>query len=234
MDMPRTAQLETHVLGSMGMFVWMSNGSLLSRRAGGGGRLKETWFPEGRGSGKVLVNRADFEQGRLDFNSVSGGFRKGETLPRVQLLREWMLEVWLWKEDSGGAACIFFQEPRQGPLKTTWGKFFLAADPQVTASRIPPSPTWAGLWSPPWLLPLHVPPLTEQILPPLSQGTHGQAPCRAAHGGCRLAPGGHPAWALRTEAHPALTPSVPSSPMSAVCSSAIPEHLLCARPWARC
>lgn len=30
-------------------------------------------------------------------------------------LREWMLELWVWKEDSGGAACIFFQEPRRGP-----------------------------------------------------------------------------------------------------------------------
>lgn len=57
MDMPRTAQLETHILGSMGTFVRTSNGSLLSRRAGGGGRLKGTWFHEGRGSGQVLVSR---------------------------------------------------------------------------------------------------------------------------------------------------------------------------------
>lgn len=54
-----------------------------------------------------------------------------------------MLELSVWKEDSGGAACVFFQEPGRGPLETTGGKFFLAADPQVTASGLPPSPAWA-------------------------------------------------------------------------------------------
>ena len=231
MHMPRTAQLETHVLGSVGTFVRMSNGSLLSRRAGGGGRLKETWFPEGRGSGKVLVNRE--KVGLILILSLGASGRE-----RLFLGCSYS-ESGCWSCGCGrrilGVLHVFsFRSLGEAPLKITWGKFFLAADPQVTASRIPPSPAWAGLWPPPWLLPLHVPPLTEQILPPLSQGTHGQAPCRAAHGGCRLAPWGHLAWALRTEAHPALTPSVPSSPMSAVCSSAIPEHLLCARPWARC
>lgn len=115
MDMPRTAQLETHVLGSMGMLVRMSNGSLLSRRAGGGGRLKGTWFHEGRGSGQVLVNRE--KEGLILILSLGASGRERFFLGCTDLTG-WMLGLWVWKEDSGGAACMFFQEPRRGPMKT--------------------------------------------------------------------------------------------------------------------
>ena len=139
MGMSRTAQLDTHVLGSMGTFVRMSNGSLLSRSAGGGGRLKGIWFHEGRGSGQVLVNRE--KEGLILILSLGTSGRERFFLG-CTYLRGWMLGLWVWKADSRGAACMFFQEPRRGPMKTMWGKFFLAADPQLTASRLPPSPAW--------------------------------------------------------------------------------------------
>ena len=126
MHMPRTAQLETHVLGSVGTFVRMSNGSLLSRRAGGGGRLKETWFPEGRGSGKVLVNRE--KAGLILILSLGASGRERFFLGCTDLTG-WMLGLWVWKEDSGGAACIFFQEPRRGPPEDNVREVFLGCRP---------------------------------------------------------------------------------------------------------
>ena len=115
MDMSRTAQLDTHVLGSMGTFVRMSNGSLLSRSAGGGGRLKGIWFHEGRGSGQVLVNRE--KEGLILILSLGTSGRERFFLG-CTYLRGWMLGLWVWKADSRGAACMFFQEPRRGPMKT--------------------------------------------------------------------------------------------------------------------
>ena len=93
-----------------------------------------------------------------------------------RLFLGWMLELSVWKEDSGGAACVFFQKPGRGPMETMGGKFFLAADPQVTASGLLPALPGLGPLPPPRLLPLHVAPLTEQTLPPLPQGVRGQAP----------------------------------------------------------
>ena len=63
MDMSCGTQLQTHVLGSTGTFVKMSDGTLLSRRAEGGRRLKGIQFQERRGGGQSLGKQGE---GRLD------------------------------------------------------------------------------------------------------------------------------------------------------------------------
>lgn len=157
-------------------------------------------------SGQVLVSR---EKSLILILSL--GASGGEGSSRAQLLRGgcWscragrrilgVLHVCSFRS-LGGAPWRQQEGSSSWPQTHRWQPAgFLPALPGLGPLPPPPAPSLMSL-----LLP-------RADLPALPQGDLGQAPRWAAHGGCRLAPWGHPAWALRT-AHQLWFPLSPPGP----------------------